>query len=588
MSKSLDIGPSTPTRTIPRVSERPGRRRLWLGLGGAGVVLLGAYAVAVLVVGDTLPRGTSVAGVPIGGLTRTEAVDRLEERVEGPDTLTVTAGEETEDVTPAEAGLTLDAEESVDQVAGSSRWSPAGLWSRLSGGQELDAAVAVDDDALGALLEGLEEQVGTEPVEGAVRLTAKGVRTREPEPGTAIDVEAAREALVAAYVGDGTAELPTSEVDPSIDAGDVEEAVSEFAEPALSGPVAFVFGESEVTLEPAQFARTLRLVPEDGELVPHLRTKGLHRLLDGLVSTDGQAPVDATVALVGGEPQVVPAKPGVTYDRAQVDAAFLDLVTAGEGERSLAVESTVAEPEVTTADAEALGVVELIATGETEFPYAEYRNINLGRAAELIDGTLVRPGEQFSLNGIVGERTAENGFTEGFVISDGIFKEDLGGGVSQMATTAFNAGFFGGMTDVEHKPHSFYIDRYPEGREATVAWPTLDMRWQNDTPYGVLVQAVVKPSTPSSQGVVTVNLYSTQYWDITTKTSERYAFTSPATRTLDTPDCYPNSGYGGFDVDVFRYWARAGSGTIERTEKMHTTYTPSDTVICKPPGSLDD
>ena len=149
----------------------------------------------------------------------------------------------------------------------------------------------------------------------------------------------------------------------------------------------------------------------------------------------------------------------------------------------------------------------------------------------------MKPGETFSLNGTVGERTAENGFTKGFIISNGIFTEDFGGGVSQMATTTFNAAFFGGMTDVQHKPHSFYIDRYPVGREATVAWPTVDLRWRNDTPYGVLVHAHVTPSTPSSQGVVTVRLFSTKYWDITTKTGDRYTFTSPATRTLDTADC---------------------------------------------------
>ncbi len=71
----------------------------------------------------------------------------------------------------------------------------------------------------------------------------------------------------------------------------------------------------------------------------------------------------------------------------------------------------------------------------------------------------------------MGERTAENGFTIGYVISNGVLVKDYGGGVSQMATTTFNAMFFAGLEDIEHKPHSFYIDRYPEGREATVAWP---------------------------------------------------------------------------------------------------------------------
>jgi vancomycin resistance protein YoaR len=153
-----------------------------------------------------------------------------------------------------------------------------------------------------------------------------------------------------------------------------------------------------------------------------------------------------------------------------------------------------------------------------------------------------------------------------------------------MATTTFNAMFFAGLEDVEHKPHSFYIDRYPVGREATVAWGAVDLRFRNDTPYGVLVHATVKPATPSSQGVVTVSMYSTKYWDITTKTSDRYNYRAPATRTLRTPDCYPNTGYAGFDVDVWRYFRKPGSDELVRTEKFHTAYTPSDTVVCKKPA----
>src|SRR5690606_31322719 len=109
-----------------------------------------------------------------------------------------------------------------------------------------------------------------------------------------------------------------------------------------------------------------------------------------------------------------------------------------------------------------------------------------------------------------------------------------------------------------HKPHSFYIDRYPVGREATVAWPTVDLRFQNDTEYGVLIESFIRPATSSSQGSVTVRMYSTKVWDIESRTSDRYAYTSPGTRTLDTPDCYPNSGYGGFSIDVTRIFKRPG------------------------------
>ena len=108
-------------------------------------------------------------------------------------------------------------------------------------------------------------------------------------------------------------------------------------------------------------------------------------------------------------------------------------------------------------------------------------------------------------------------------------------------------------------------------------------RFENDTPYGVLITADLVASTPTSSGALTVSVWSTDYWDITTTTGKRYNFTQPATRTLATEDCYPNEGYGGFEIDIVRYFRRAGRSALDHSETMHTTYTPSDTVICRPP-----
>jgi len=99
----------------------------------------------------------------------------------------------------------------------------------------------------------------------------------------------------------------------------------------------------------------------------------------------------------------------------------------------------------------------------------------------------------------------------------------------------------------------------------------------------VLIHAHVTPATSSTQGVVTVSMYSTKYWDITSTTSDRYNYREPKTRTLTTPDCYPNTGYAGFDVDVTRTFRRHGESAVDHTEKFHTAYTPSDTVVCKTP-----
>ena len=579
----------------PAEKEPPGGRGLRRAGIGVGVLVAAgavAWVAAYLVAGDKVPRGTTVAGVAVGGLTEDEAAQRLEEELGGLEkrTLEVTVADHTSAVSPADAGISIDYAGSAAEAGARKSWSPGWLWDYATGGDEVAPVVEVDEDELAAYLSELGDQVSTEPVEGAIRFKSGAVRVTDPVVGTELDPDGARDVLVAAFLDqdDATAGLPVAEVTPDIDAGDIASTRTAFADPALSGPVTFRFGDAEVSLKPRQFARAIRMVPADGELVPQLRPKVLAQQLSGLVAGDGAAPVDAEIKLLAGKPRVIPAKPGVSFDQAEVDAAFLELVTRPEGERSMDVPSEVVEPEFTTKDAEALAIKEEVSSFTTYYPYADYRNINIGRAAELVDGTIVEPGETFSLNATVGERTAENGFTTGFIISNGIFAEDLGGGVSQMATTTFNAAFFGGMTDVQHKPHSFYIDRYPVGREATVAWPTVDLQWRNDTPYGVLVHAHVTPSTPSAQGVVTVRLFSTKYWDITTKTGQRYNFTSPATRTLDTPDCYPNTGYGGFDINIWRYWRRAGSTDLQRTERMHTTYIPSDTVICKPPGSLDD
>ena len=199
----------------------------------------------------------------------------------------------------------------------------------------------------------------------------------------------------------------------------------------------------------------------------------------------------------------MPDKPGVRYQPEDVSRAFLRVLRKPAGQREARVAAKVARADFRTADARKLRIREQVSEFTTYFPHAAYRNTNIGRAAELVDGTVLKPGETFSLNGTVGERTRANGFTKGFIIEDGVYKEDLGGGVSQMATTTFNAMFFAGLKDIEHKTHSFYIDRYPVGREATVAWGSVDLRFQNDTPHGVLITASVTPSTVTTQGVVT-------------------------------------------------------------------------------------
>lgn len=574
---------------LPFKEKTTDRRVITLLLAGLLVLFGGLYVAGYLVTSDKVPRGTTVAGVDIGGLRPAGAITTLEDglapRVAEP--IVVAADGRRASLRPARAGLAVDYAASVEQAGGGRSWNPGRMWDYFTGGDDFEPVLDVDEAALGAAIDRFAKKVDEQPVEGGIAFTRGTARMSLPEPGQQVDRDAAADAVVSAFPGDGASDgavqLAVTEVPAEVSEAEVRAAMDEFANPAMSAPVTLVLGEERVVVRPQAYSRALSMEAEDGSLVPQVDPEQLMRAIRPAMKTVALSPRPATVRLVNGEPTVIPGRNGVTFDPDEVADAFPELVVARGENRTLEVETQVDRPDFTTKDAQKLQIKEVVSSFTTYYPHADYRNVNLGRAAELVSGTVLKPGETFSLNDTVGERTAENGFAEGFIISDGVYKEDFGGGVSQVATTLFNAMFFAGLEDVEHKPHSFYIDRYPIGREATVAWGAVDLRFKNDTPYGVLIEAWINPSSSSSSGEMTVRFWSTKHWDITAGVSGRYNLTEEETRYITDDECVPHAGYGGFDIDVYRYFRKPGSSELVRTETFHTTYTPSDSVVCGPP-----
>jgi len=565
------------------------------GLGGkvagftilALLVLLGAAYVGIaFYAGDTAPRNAAVEGISIAGLEADEAEqkvrDGLAERERAPVRVTFGDGRG-EEIDPAGAGLAVDHAASVEQATGGGALGPRRVWQVLTGGRDHDAVVTVDQQKMQSVIEDLNRSLGQQPVEGGIEFRAGRAVPVKARPGTVVARSATQDLLEQQFLHQGSRKLPTDTRDPYVSDEAVQRAMTEFARPAMSGPVTLELAGRPVQAPPRLFGEGLSMIPNGRELVPRVDGEKMLKALEPVMATVGTEPVDARIDVRAGKPVVVPAKVGVELDAAEIESRFADVAVQRGAERRLAVDGRVSEPAFTTAEARAMKVKRRVSTFTTFFPYAEYRNVNLSRAAELIDGTLLRPGETFSLNETVGERTEANGFTEGYIISDGIFKKDFGGGVSQIATTTFNAMFFAGLEDVEHKPHSVYIDRYPVGREATVAWPSLDLKFKNTTPYGVLIKSSVKKSAPGGEGSATVSMYSTKRWDITTRTGPRTDFREPKTRYLQDEDCEEATGTQGFSIKVFRYFHPVGSDEVQRTETFRTVYIPGDTVQCGPP-----
>jgi vancomycin resistance protein YoaR len=274
----------------------------------------------------------------------------------------------------------------------------------------------------------------------------------------------------------------------------------------------------------------------------------------------------------GGKPKLVPAVDGVTVDPAGLAEAAQRALTGTD--RTALLEPAPKRAAFTTAMAQALGIKEKVSSWSTPLSGSAGRITNLRVATRTLNGMIVKPGETFSLNGALGERTEEKGYKEAIVISEGAYERGLGGGVSNVATLTFNNVFFAGLQDITHKPHSFYISHYPVGREATVHWDDVDLKWRNDSPYGVLITAGVDSSK------VHMEFWSTKVWDIRAITGPRTNFRAPKVIFSSKSRCVPQNPSPGFDINVTRVFSKDGREV--RRQVFRTSYIAQDDITCGP------
>jgi vancomycin resistance protein YoaR len=565
-----------------------GRKQLAGIIAAAGFgVLVVAYGAAFALTGDKVPGDTTVLGIPLGGLSESDAKDKLQAGIKDRLSLPIKlkAGDSTFQVKPADAGLSLDVDATIAAAGAGRSLNPARMWQVMTGGDAVAPVITRDEEKLKAAVDRLAQQVNRPATEGTITFEKAKAVQHAPAEGLQLDNGKAADTVVSGYPSDGNPrELAVAVTKPQAGTDAIDKAMTEYAEPAMSGPIRLTVGEKGVDLQPAELAPALKLVAKDGTFTPSLDAAKLEPLFKTRFKTLESLPKDARVDIVAGRPTVIPAVDGMVVARDKVVPAILSLLPKPTDQRKASVGLAKSKAKVTTEAAQALGIKEVMGQFTTHFPHATYRNVNIGTAARRINGTLLKPDETFSLNKIVGERTRENGFTDGNIISGGKFVLDLGGGVSQSATTTFNAAFFAGLKDVEHKAHSVYISRYPVGREATVAWPSVDLKFLNDSGHGILVQTIFTPSTPGKQGSLTVKIWGTKVWDITAGASAKSNPRSPGLVYNTAADCRPQAPTGGFDITIFRYFAKNGQRV--KTESFTTKYNAADDIRCGPkPGT---
>jgi vancomycin resistance protein YoaR len=570
------------TDTVPPPPPSTSRRtRAWALVGGFVLGLALLYGLLVAFSGTGIPRGTSVLGVDIGGLSTEAAQARLETALAEPAAapIKVTVDGDSDSVAPEQLGLSFDAPATV-AAAEARTFNPIRLITRIFASHELEPVVAVDQATMGSYLADVAATVDVPAKDGGVEFTQTSAEPVASEPGKGLDRAGAEAALRAAYLhGTGPVDLVVAQVQPAVDDAAVQAALDTFAIPAMSAPVQLTVRPSSgrdpstVTLRPKDFGPALAMEPAaDGTLAPVVKVKALRAVVDSRVGDGLRAPKDARIVIRDGKPRVVAAVKGQSVNDQELTAAML-AVLPRTTDRTATVGVQSLEPELTTAEAKALGVKELLATFTQPFPYAAYRVTNIGRAADYIDGTLLMPGDTFSMNGTVKERTVENGYTVGTVIAGGRFREELGGGVSTITTAMWHTAFYAGMERVEQRGHSFYISRYLPGLEATVAWGSLDLKFRNDSPHAVLIKASITNSS------VTISMYGTKRYKISADFGPRTNVRAYKTVYDPEPGCVPQPGVEGFKIVVTRVFHDL-EGKVVKREPLTTSYNVANDIHC--------
>lgn len=571
----------------PTASTR--RKRIAASVAGGAVVLAGAtYVTGYAVAGDTVPRRVTVAGVDVGGLDRDEALATLREQLEprSGQPVRLTIGEDLEvPVVPADAGMSIDYEATVDATGAGRSWSPVHIWRVLTGGSETAPVLAVEREAMDATASQVAEQGKREARNASLAFNddaqvqmEQGITARSVDPAT---VEAA---LVEAFPTTDTAVVEAQETDPDVTTAEVEKLRTEWAEPAVSGPVQVDAGEAgSFQVTPAMIASATTFSVEEGLPVAKVDAKKLSEAAKPAISKlkGVQEAQDATWQLAGGgKPTIVPSKEGNSVSRDDLYEAVQPVLTKQGEERRASVQVTAVPAEFTTEDAQEADVAEVIGQFTTNYPHADYRNTNLGLVASKINGYVLLPGETFSMNDVVGQRNAANGFADGWVIqTGGVLVKEVGGGVSQGATTIFNAAFLAGLEDVEHHPHTLYFERYPAGREATVYYGSLDLRFKNDTDNAVVIEASRAPSSPGSNGSITVKIWGDSPYDrIVSPEPTKSNFTSGTVRTESGPNCSPQAAGQGFTASYYRAFIQNGAEV--KRQNYTWTYDAADEIRC--------
>jgi vancomycin resistance protein YoaR len=480
---------------------------------------LGIYLIDRQASADEIARNVTVTDVPVGGMNRADATLAVEayENQLRTDTGVFTVNGHTFKLSPVTVELDADVTAAIDTalLVGRDGGAIANFtaWVRsFSTTENVDLAIGFDDNAISQQITAWEAEAIPNPAyNGAVGVTDGSVTKEYPQAGQAVDHETAHRQIAdeMSTLHKKGAALNVVNAIPTLTDEDVDSAALEMAQ-MIKAPITLISSDVgfRTTFSPEHLASAARAdISADGAtLVTSFDEDRVLEILDPRRTEYEIEPVDAKfdIDLETDEFSIVPGRSGTLLDTksllVNMKAAALG---SGVGEFPLLVGQ---EPQFTTEAAEAFTTLGPLAGFTTNHPANQPRVTNIQKMADTVNGSIVLPGDEWSINDHVGERTEAKGYVAAPAIINGApyccdHPANIGGGVSQFGTTLYNAVFFSCLADVDHKPHSLYFSRYPMGREATLGVPGPDVRFGNNTEHPVVI------ATAYTDTSITVKMY---------------------------------------------------------------------------------
>jgi vancomycin resistance protein YoaR len=568
-------------------------RRGWTIVALVALLLASYTADAVASIGR-VRSGVTAGSLKLGGKTRDEAKGLLNERAQLliSQPVELFADNHRITVSPSEIGFRPEVSKTLDEAAGVGRRGNliVRVWHRfraLFATTDVGWTSTHDVQAAKLLVNDFASRVDTEGHEAGIEARGPTLVPVGAVAGRRLDRDGAISTII-----EGLESWPRQSMELPIatrsrhttidDARSAAEIANEWAHApiTLSGP-----DDTTTLLSREKLASMIDAIPRrrglDWTLQVRFSPTEVKAALGDAMNAFENEPKNATFAVHGTQASIVAGESGRRFDAGATARRLAEAAERDENRVARAAFSDT-EPALSTAEAKELNVHELVSTFTTNHPCCAARVTNIHKIADTVNGAIIKPGARFSLNGFVGPRTTDKGYVLAPMIFDGEFRDDVGGGVSQFATTLYNAVFFGGYRVDTHKAHSYYISRYPAGREATVSWPAPDLAFTNDSKSGIYIR------TSYSDTSITVSFYGDKEGkEVTAEAGERTNPTEPEEQRKANPDLKPGEervvqeGGPGFDIVVVRVIRRDGNETRQR---FFTRYKAEPKIIEVGPG----